>query len=998
VASQYDEKIDRIEGEMKNKMGKIDSSLTDLKGRLIIGSSASLEFVVNIERTTLRAIRLRNHIDAKNGDLAENEALLEAQEEACKKIEDLLTAIQKEIDAAYETDEFEMISYLVHETPQMVDIEELKTRLAGRKDEELFNYKTEKAEEARIKTVIGNLKDDVNIASDELDLEEVALMKKSRLDRPFRCVEFCPTNVAGNEVTGTATGGVEWFIAAEGPNIHCIDYHSGEILTVIVGGDKANKDKANARDKEYNLDKDTGNEKDEAVGHTGIVTCLLHDGHLLFSGSIDETIICWDARTKKRITTMVGHEGSIVALAVEDIRLASASADATIRIWDKISGEQLRVVYGHSKSVLSMQMGEMWMLTGSADEDVRVWSIERAGKRSLSVKCKHRLVGHETPVTCVRYGRLEVISGDSLGRIFIWWMETGEVIRKCEVHKGPVKCMQFDSCHIVSGGADSNLCVTDIATGDVMTTLRGHEKGHVLSLAFDSERIISVGADNTLRYWQWGKKSGPLDKFHVLDKGQTLIAVSKIYNVSVAEIMAWNGIIEMRHCYPGMKLIVKKGNPDMPTMAEKIAQEKAYRREGAGGLAGQHSKADAALEKKAGTGLIKALKFDRVKRQANNWDRNSLGNRMFLKEKKDHELFPNSIDIQGNGGNLAGRLRRQKAALTGQQQGQSIESDDPPARFFIHKENEDQWGPVADSLGTAMLNMLMEYSLYAVVAEVKDDLIDKRSVQGRIVAIQRMEAKLAAMAAANAASISEQPDATATALTSAADAKDSVTAVAATDSPSAVVGSAIGGIEVRDQKSRASRRRASKNRAHSAASASDSSTAHSKKHSSGTAEANSVPDVNNTGTALVHADAAIGANMNVIPTADSDTDAEAGAIHSVTDDANDQSSASPPHSNHRRRKDKSKSRGKARSKSRGKSQTRSKRRHERRQSQSPSQSPEASSVNSNVKVNFNVDVEGHTGVIGNETVPINVDESPGSNDDVIRRLVLPPIPGAAERS
>ena len=47
--------------------------------------------------------------------------------------------------------------------------------------------------------------------------------------QPFRCVSFCRFNARGNEVTGTASEGVEWYLAAEGSNVHCLDYHSGQV-------------------------------------------------------------------------------------------------------------------------------------------------------------------------------------------------------------------------------------------------------------------------------------------------------------------------------------------------------------------------------------------------------------------------------------------------------------------------------------------------------------------------------------------------------------------------------------------------------------------------------------------------------------------------------------------------------------------------------------------------------------------------------------------------
>lgn len=188
----------------------------------------------------------------------------------------------------------------------------------------------------------------------------------------------------------------------------------------------------------------------------------------------------------------------------------------------------------------------------------------RRGKFGIGASCVHKLTGHEAAVTCVRYGKLEIMSGDSLGRIFMWWMDGrghGEesrggsggghgkpyILHKISVHYGPVKCLQFDALYIVSGGADGTLCITDIATGDVMQTIRAHtdiltedideEKDinnqnnrfasndgfnstinsnknaiknplkkaakRVLAVAFDSHRIISAGTDNTLRYFPY---------------------------------------------------------------------------------------------------------------------------------------------------------------------------------------------------------------------------------------------------------------------------------------------------------------------------------------------------------------------------------------------------------------------------------------------------------------------------------------------------------------
>jgi len=153
------------------------------------------------------------------------------------KLEVLLDAIQKELIAALDSDEEKMVSYLVHDQAQEVEIEELKSRLNIRKINELGNYQVEKSLQQKLETKIRNLENTIEETEQDLSLEGGTLMKATRNSRPFRCIAFNPANVAGNEVTGTASGGVENFVAGESNNIHLIDIHSGELIHIFVGDD-----------------------------------------------------------------------------------------------------------------------------------------------------------------------------------------------------------------------------------------------------------------------------------------------------------------------------------------------------------------------------------------------------------------------------------------------------------------------------------------------------------------------------------------------------------------------------------------------------------------------------------------------------------------------------------------------------------------------------------------------------------------------------------------
>ena len=302
-----------------------------------------------------------------------------------------------------------------------------------------------------------------------------------------------------------------------------------------------------------------------------------------------------------------------------------------------------------------------------------------------------------------------------------------------------MKCMQFDAVHIVSGSTDKAVAIIDIATGEVVQSLRGHE-GHILAVAFDSERIVSAGTilielltdllthslthslthpggDNTLRFWKWGKKETTSNKLHVLNKGETLVTVAKLYDLSVADLMKWNGIIEARQCFDGMKLIVKKADPLEPTDAEKAALDRERRRIQGMSLISKRFQAKALFDSVR-------PKYDRVSKIAMDQDLHSMGNRMFKEDKKRDDIFPDKVDPNKDYQSLGTRLQRSKFQIEGKQPNR--------ARYFISKANEEEWGEVSDQVAIAMLSMYIEYDCYDIVKELKRLERDSRSVIGRI--------------------------------------------------------------------------------------------------------------------------------------------------------------------------------------------------------------------------------------------------------------------------
>ena len=109
-------------------LSNIGNRLDDLKQRLR-NTSAGIELSVPMHRTSYRAVQLEHQLDKMHQDIDDLEEEKEEEMDNLAKLGRIIDEIQAELDEAYETDETEMWSNFVHDQPQVVEVEELKTRL-----------------------------------------------------------------------------------------------------------------------------------------------------------------------------------------------------------------------------------------------------------------------------------------------------------------------------------------------------------------------------------------------------------------------------------------------------------------------------------------------------------------------------------------------------------------------------------------------------------------------------------------------------------------------------------------------------------------------------------------------------------------------------------------------------------------------------------------------------------------------------------------------------
>ncbi|KIO01524.1 hypothetical protein M404DRAFT_149834, partial [Pisolithus tinctorius Marx 270] len=81
-------------------------------------------------------------------------------------------------------------------------------------------------------------------------------------------------------------------------------------------------------------------------GHTGFVTSVAFspDGNRIVTGSEDNTVRVWDAKSGDQIgNPLEGHTWGVtsVAFSPDGNRIVSGSQDNTVRVWDAKSGDQI---------------------------------------------------------------------------------------------------------------------------------------------------------------------------------------------------------------------------------------------------------------------------------------------------------------------------------------------------------------------------------------------------------------------------------------------------------------------------------------------------------------------------------------------------------------------------------------------------------------------------------------------------------------------------------
>eukprot|EP01135_Chromosphaera_perkinsii_P004634 Nk52_evm27s292 gene=Nk52_evmTU27s292 len=234
-------------------------------------------------------------------------------------------------------------------------------------------------------------------------------------------------------------------------------------------------------------------------GHDGTVMSLFYTGHFVVTGSYDNTLRVWNAKTGECVRKLAGHSGGITAVTVSGDIVYSGSEDKTIKKWDINTGQCLSSCEEMQKKITCLKLyssgHSQLLISGSSDGIIRAFD-ENFGVAYL-------LKGHTESVTCLSLYQTALASGGDDTTIRVWDLQ-GRYCNHVLWNEGqrPITGLYLNASVIIAGTVDPDISVFDRLSLSIIFKFKGHSYAvRSIAVTDNLKYMVSCSTDRTVRVW-----------------------------------------------------------------------------------------------------------------------------------------------------------------------------------------------------------------------------------------------------------------------------------------------------------------------------------------------------------------------------------------------------------------------------------------------------------------------------------------------------------------
>lgn len=264
-------------------------------------------------------------------------------------------------------------------------------------------------------------------------------------------------------VTGGHAGQIAVWDAASGEKVSTLQGHSNRVVGLAFRADgsliSASTDGA-VQVWDLSREEPVGGVEGYASAATSVAWSP--DGTTVAVGGIDGNVDLWDAQREEHIRRIAAYQQPVTGMAwsPDSSLLATLSSENAITLWDVASGAAVRRLEGQTMPQSPLQTR---VLRGGI-------TIEEG------IELHGPVVGHTSPPVSQVFsadGSL-LASGGKDGRVILWQVETGEVVRLMEGHASQVVTVAFlqGGERLLSSSMDGAQVVWDVNTGEKLSSER----------------------------------------------------------------------------------------------------------------------------------------------------------------------------------------------------------------------------------------------------------------------------------------------------------------------------------------------------------------------------------------------------------------------------------------------------------------------------------------------------------------------------------------------